>query len=51
MKLAVSLLAAAFAVLPGLAQAQNYPAKPIRLIIPFPPGAPRTCSPGAWARN
>src|SRR5690349_19231828 len=33
--IAISLLAAAFA-----ASAQNYPAKPIRLIVPYPPGGP-----------
>ncbi len=36
--LLVSLLIAASAALPGAAFAQAYPSKPIRLIIPFPPG-------------
>jgi len=31
-------LAATVAVVPGLAQAQNYPARPIRVIVPAPPG-------------
>jgi tripartite-type tricarboxylate transporter receptor subunit TctC len=30
--------AAVSALLPGLALAQNWPARPIRLIVPFPPG-------------
>jgi tripartite-type tricarboxylate transporter receptor subunit TctC len=33
----LAILAAA-TVLPTLAQAQNYPSKPIRFIVPFPPG-------------
>jgi tripartite-type tricarboxylate transporter receptor subunit TctC len=32
--------ALSIALLHGVALAQNYPAKPIRLILPFPPGAP-----------
>jgi tripartite-type tricarboxylate transporter receptor subunit TctC len=35
---ALALLA--LAVASGLAAAQNYPTKPIRMILPFPPGAP-----------
>ena len=33
--LLLSLLPALF---PGLALAQNYPAKPVRMLVPFPPG-------------
>jgi tripartite-type tricarboxylate transporter receptor subunit TctC len=33
-----SLLAVLLAVVSGLASAQSYPVKPVRLIIPFPPG-------------
>jgi tripartite-type tricarboxylate transporter receptor subunit TctC len=33
-----TVLALLLAVLPGLALAQAYPTKPIRMIIPFPPG-------------
>lgn len=35
---ALILLAATAAVLPGAAEAQDWPAKPIRIIAPFPPG-------------
>jgi tripartite-type tricarboxylate transporter receptor subunit TctC len=31
-------LALAFALAPGAVQAQAYPAKPIRMVVPFPPG-------------
>lgn len=36
----LGLAPALFALLCGMAAAQNYPTKPIRLILPFPPGAP-----------
>ena len=35
----VGAAAAILLALPGLAAAQPYPSKPLRIIIPFPPGA------------
>ena len=32
------LIVVALALVAGVAVAQNYPAKPIRIVIPFPPG-------------
>ena len=37
-KLIVAGVAAALGICPGLSTAQSYPTKPIRLIVPFPPG-------------
>src|SRR3954469_8739328 len=39
-RLNLSTLAALFALLPALAAAQEFPAKPIKLIVPFPAGGP-----------
>jgi tripartite-type tricarboxylate transporter receptor subunit TctC len=39
MRLATALLAAASVLLPAAAQAQDYPSKPIRIIVPFTPGS------------
>jgi tripartite-type tricarboxylate transporter receptor subunit TctC len=38
MKKLVRMLAATLALLPALALAQPYPAKPVRMIVPFPAG-------------
>ena len=37
-KIAVAGLALAFALVPGAVQGQAYPTKPIRVVVPFPPG-------------
>jgi tripartite-type tricarboxylate transporter receptor subunit TctC len=39
MRIATALLAAASVLLPAAAQAQDYPSKPIRIIVPFTPGS------------
>src|SRR3954447_6724233 len=39
-RLNISALSALFALLPALAAAQEFPAKPIKLIVPFPAGGP-----------
>ncbi|HEX6691000.1 MAG TPA: tripartite tricarboxylate transporter substrate binding protein, partial [Burkholderiales bacterium] len=33
-----AIAALAFCAVPGIAAAQSYPNKPIRLMVPFPPG-------------
>ena len=38
MKTLISLLASALLALPGLAAAQAFPAKPIRIVVTYPPG-------------
>ena len=40
MKRRTFLLAAALAALPMAASAQGYPSKPIRFVVPYPPGGP-----------
>ena len=32
------LIGVAFALVAGLAQAQSFPSKPMRLVVPYPPG-------------
>ena len=39
MKTLIAALAATTALFAAAVPAQNYPAKPIRIIVPFPPGA------------
>ena len=39
MRLVTTLLAAASVLLPAAVQAQDYPSKPIRIIVPFTPGS------------
>ena len=34
------LLALMVAMLPGAVMAQTYPSRPIKLVVPFPPGGP-----------
>ena len=37
--LGMAALGAAAVSVPGAAQAQHYPSKPLKLIVPYPPGA------------
>ena len=45
------LVVVCIALSSACAVAQAYPAKPIRLIIPFPPGAPNDMVAGWWGRS
>src|SRR5512133_2432027 len=36
----VAAIVAAVALVPQFAQAQSFPSKPIRMVLPFPPGGP-----------
>jgi hypothetical protein len=49
----LAALCTALAAIVPAAHAQDYPSRPIRMIVPFPPGAartsPRACSRRRWA--
>lgn len=45
-RLLSQLLLGLLLLLPSLAVAEDFPAKPIKLIVPFRPAAPTTSSPG-----
>ena len=42
-------MAAAFPAVSGIARAQSYPTRPIRLVVPFPPGGAYDAIGRPWA--